>query len=184
MAQWEQESRVTLASITSTPDRKLLATEKLRLVDEVRRLRAEAVKRNGTKLTESRLFDLARHQRHELADAKLISMEEFGMLVADATGKGPGSPSRNRLEEYDAIRERMLKAEAEAASLRELLKAVIGDDDPRTFDVDEQWQETLAGKDEFDHIEISVYAGTLWGILDSVRGTSWRGPVAPERTEP
>lgn len=61
----------------------------------------------------------------------------------------------------------------------QLLKEVIGDDDPRTFDTNEQWRETLSDQDgkplgQFDHVEISVYAGTLRDILDLVRGEGWR----------
>jgi hypothetical protein len=56
-----------------------------------------------------------------------------------------------------------------------LLREVVGDDDPRTFDEDGQWRETLAGKAEHDHIEISIYAGTLRRILERVRGLKLEG---------
>lgn len=60
------------------------------------------------------------------------------------------------------------------STVKQLLREVIGDDDPRTYETNEQWQETLQTADgkplgEFDHIEITVYAGTLRSILDLVR---------------
>jgi len=54
----------------------------------------------------------------------------------------------------------------------QLLREVIGDDDPRTFETDEQWEEILTGEGEFDHVEISVYAGTLRDIIKLVRGSA------------
>ena len=60
-------------------------------------------------ITESRLFDLVRYMRGELMDARLISMGEWTWLATGATPDipGAGSPSRQRLESYDDLRERL-----------------------------------------------------------------------------
>lgn len=60
-----------------------------------------------------------------------------------------------------------------------LLSETIGDDDPRTYEEDWQWRARLAGKQDHDHIEVSVYAVTLKRILDEVR-PGWELPPREE----
>jgi len=53
-----------------------------------------------------RMFDLVRHQRSELHQAELISDKEYFWLCAEAelaTSLEGGSPSRDRLEDYDEL---------------------------------------------------------------------------------
>lgn len=59
-----------------------------------------------------RLFDLVRHQRHELLKEDLITMEEYGELMTDPRADGAGSPSRQRLETYDEMRKRIADLES------------------------------------------------------------------------
>jgi hypothetical protein len=67
--------------------------------------------------TSERLFDLVRYMRAGLHEADLISDEEYFWLCAEApmanSPKG-GSPSRERLEEYDEMRERIQSLRTEA----------------------------------------------------------------------
>ncbi len=59
----------------------------------------------------ARMWDLVRSQRHELHEQGLITNEEYGALVAEETERpGSGSPSRRRLESYDELRHREVKA--------------------------------------------------------------------------
>lgn len=54
-----------------------------------------------------RMFDLVRYMRRELHEAELISEEEYFWLCAEAelaTSPDGGSPSRDRLEDYDELR--------------------------------------------------------------------------------
>lgn len=55
-----------------------------------------------------------------------------------------------------------------------LLREVIGDDDPRTFQEARQWCEKLGMLGPHDQIDIVVMAGTIRTILDKVRGQKWR----------
>lgn len=57
--------------------------------------------------TSLRLFDLVRYLRSDLLHAELITEEEYGWLAFEspmATSPKGGSPSRERLEEYDQLR--------------------------------------------------------------------------------
>lgn len=64
--------------------------------------------------THVRLFDLVRYMRSELLNAGLITEDEYAWLAHTspmaASPKG-GSPSRERLEDYDALRARLKSAE-------------------------------------------------------------------------
>ena len=54
-----------------------------------------------------RMFDLVRYMRSELHQAELITNEEYFWLCAEAelaTSPNGGSPSRDRLEDYDELR--------------------------------------------------------------------------------
>lgn len=54
-----------------------------------------------------RLFDLVRHQRHDLHDAGLITDEELADLIT------AGSSSARRLEDYDRVRARIAALQSE-----------------------------------------------------------------------
>lgn len=58
----------------------------------------------------ARLTDLVRHQRHELLDEKLISVEEFTALVMDSENGARVA----RLESYDAIRAELARMKGES----------------------------------------------------------------------
>lgn len=60
-----------------------------------------------------------------------------------------------------------------ATETDDVLREVVGDDDPRTWESDEQWIENLAGKAEHDHVEVALYAGTIRRILSRLRGPRW-----------
>lgn len=60
-------------------------------------------------LTESRLFDLVRYQRHALHEADLITDDEYTFLLQEGSENG----SVERLESYDQIQARLTAAEAE-----------------------------------------------------------------------
>lgn len=67
-----------------------------------------------------RMFDLVRHQRSELHQAELISDEEYFWLCAEAelaTSLEGGSPSRERLEDYDELRAKLDKAKTVLAQI-------------------------------------------------------------------
>jgi hypothetical protein len=67
--------------------------------------------------TNVRLFDLVRYMRSELHEADLITDQEYGWLCAEAPmAKGQGSPSPRRLEDYDEIRAKTKRMEAEIKS--------------------------------------------------------------------
>jgi len=55
--------------------------------------------------THVRLFDLVRYQRSELHRAELITDEEYTWLCTGPMAMSPkgGSPSRQRLEDYDEL---------------------------------------------------------------------------------
>ncbi len=75
--------------------------------------------------TSERLFDLVRYMRAELHEADLISDEEYFWLCSEspmANSPKGGSPSRERLEEYDEMRERIETLERENAAMREAIK--------------------------------------------------------------
>lgn len=60
--------------------------------------------------TSERLFDLVRYMRSELHRAQLITDAEYSWLCHDspmATSQKGGSPSRERLEDYDDIRAKL-----------------------------------------------------------------------------
>jgi len=69
--------------------------------------------------TSYRLFDLVRYQRAELHRSGLITDEEYGWLCASDMAISPqgGSPSRQRLEDYDKLRVELdaVKKERDAA---------------------------------------------------------------------
>jgi hypothetical protein len=61
-----------------------------------------------------RLFDLVRYQRGALHEAELISDAEYSWLCSSAelaTSPEGGSPSRERLEDYDTMRARLAALE-------------------------------------------------------------------------
>lgn len=64
-------------------------------------------------MTCQRLFDMVRHQRHDLHRAELITDEEYAYLLTE--GGGPNG-SVHRLEAYDGIRERLTAAEQRAST--------------------------------------------------------------------
>jgi len=62
---------------------------------------------HGSELTNGRLFDLVRHQRAELHEAKLITDKEYAELCSEhPLAQGDGSPSPRRLEDYDELKAR------------------------------------------------------------------------------
>ncbi len=69
--------------------------------------------------THKRQFDLVRYMRAELAKGGLISEDEYAWLCGGADmAHDPvagGSPSPRRLEDYDAMRERIKQLESELA---------------------------------------------------------------------
>ena len=72
--------------------------------------------------TSYRLFDLVRYMRSELHQAELITDEEYGWLCAEsemATSPKGGSPSRQRLEDYDELRAQLTKANARVKELED-----------------------------------------------------------------
>ena len=72
--------------------------------------------------TSYRLFDLVRYVRSELHQAELITDEEYGWLCAEsemATSPKGGSPSRQRLEDYDELRAQLTKANARVKELED-----------------------------------------------------------------
>lgn len=78
--------------------------------------------------TSERLFDLVRYMRAELHEADLISDEEYFWLCSEspmANSPKGGSPSRERLEEYDEMRERIETLERENAAMREAIRVSL-----------------------------------------------------------
>jgi hypothetical protein len=66
--------------------------------------------------TNVRLFDLVRYSRAELHHEGLITDEEYAWLCVNApmaTSPKGGSPSRQRLEDYDEIRAKIISLEAD-----------------------------------------------------------------------
>jgi hypothetical protein len=90
--------------------------ENAQLRAEVERLKAERAHIS----TNVRQFDLVRFMRSELHDADLITDDEYAWLCCEAdmanSPKG-GSPSPRRLEDYDSIKQRAERAEADSALL-------------------------------------------------------------------
>lgn len=92
--------------------------------------------------TSYRLFDLVRYMRSELHKAELITDEEYGWLCFEsemATSPKKGSPSRQRLEDYDELRAQLTKANARVKELEEdkkksdaMLLAYYAKDNKRT----------------------------------------------------
>lgn len=69
--------------------------------------------------THVRLFDLVRYSRATLHQDNLITDEEYAWLCAEADiAKGPGSPSRQRLEDYDDLRAELTRIKEELAVAR------------------------------------------------------------------
>lgn len=80
--------------------------------------------------TNVRLFDLVRYMRAELHEDELITDEEYGWLCAGspmATSPKGGSPSRERLEDYDELRKQNAQLRAELDDLLERTKLMIAD---------------------------------------------------------
>jgi hypothetical protein len=74
--------------------------------------------------TNVRLFDLVRYSRAELHHEGLITDEEYAWLCANApmaTSAKGGSPSRERIEDYDEIRATVARLEAEKRGLEEAI---------------------------------------------------------------
>lgn len=70
--------------------------------------------------TNKRQFDLVRYMRSELHEANLITDAEYFWLCADAplaTSEEGGSPSRERLEDYDAMRDAITEAHSVISAL-------------------------------------------------------------------
>ena len=60
-----------------------------------------------------RLFDLVRYMRAELHEAELITLSEYVWLCDECNlNNGGGSPSPRRLEDYDELRAKLDKYEA------------------------------------------------------------------------
>jgi len=71
-----------------------------------------------------RMFDLVRFMRSELHQENLITDSEYSWLCAEselATQEGGGSPSRERLEDYDELQSKLNMAHADADSLASCL---------------------------------------------------------------
>jgi len=64
--------------------------------------------------TNTRLFDLVRYMRAELHEANLITDAEYTWLCSEAPENqgDTGSPSRQRLEDYDELHEKLNKLTA------------------------------------------------------------------------
>lgn len=95
--------------------------------DEMKAAREELAElKKGAKInTHVRLFDLVRYQRAELHEAGLITDAEYAWLCAEAPmSKSPkgGSPSRQRLEDYDELRAKLTTTETHAKSLEGRVK--------------------------------------------------------------
>lgn len=72
-----------------------------------------------------RLFDLVRYMRSELHQADLINDSEYFWLCAEAelaTSPEGGSPSRDRLEDYDELREQLNAQIKHSEKLAQLLE--------------------------------------------------------------
>lgn len=95
-----------------------LRNEAPALLDEIDRLRATQEKPEIN--TNVRLFDLVRYMRSELHEAGLITDQEYDWLCSSPMACSPkgGSPSSERLEDYDEIRAKMIAVAAERDSLR------------------------------------------------------------------
>lgn len=109
-----------------------------RELGEVRAERDEARKRQPIN-TSLRLFDLVRYMRADLLKTKLITEEEYGWLCGGspmANSPKGGSPSRERLEEYDEMR-------AERDSVKQ---AFIEINDASSSVIDDKSLEIGAGK--------------------------------------
>ena len=73
-----------------------------------------------------RLWDLVRYMRSELADADLITMEEYNALVCDEKSRpGTGSPSPQRLSSYDETSNSLTDAKAALARLQQEREGLI-----------------------------------------------------------
>lgn len=72
-----------------------------------------------------RLFDLVRHQRHELHKAELITNEEYASLMTDPRADGPGSPSPRRIESYDQMRSKLATLGKTCRGMREALSYMV-----------------------------------------------------------
>lgn len=102
----------------------------------------------------------------------ILNLTEAGQdTECERCGGRPGDPSCGKTihETLDAA-----YAQAKGTVAIELLREVIGDDDPRTYEEEWQWEETLThdgGKpyDDHDQVEIIVNAGTIRDILKLVR---------------
>lgn len=118
---------IVAASFARTIERALTSVTKER--DEALRERDERKAIN----TNYRLFDLVRCLRADLHDAELITDEEYAWLCAEApmaTNSKGGSPSRKRLEDYDALRARVAELENERENyLTELAYFRLGKDE-------------------------------------------------------
>jgi hypothetical protein len=79
--------------------------------------------------TSHRLLDLVRYQRAELHQAELLTDEEYAWLCYGsdmATSPKGGSPSRQRLEDYDELRATVSLLTAERDALKAELAAIAG----------------------------------------------------------
>lgn len=90
-------------------------------------------------ITERRLFDLVRYSRGALLEDRLITLGEWTWLVTGATPDipGAGSPSRNRLEEYDQLVFRLTQCEHRNVQERDRLIGKL-----ETADADMRLRET------------------------------------------
>jgi hypothetical protein len=79
--------------------------------------------------TSERLFDLVRFMRSELHQADLITDEEYAWLsggAAMANSPKGGSPSVQRLEEYDDLRAANERLKSELAEAKAALAQING----------------------------------------------------------
>lgn len=84
-----------------------------------------------------RLFDLVRYSRNDLHHGQLISDEEYFWLCAEAehaTAPEGGSPSRQRLEDYDELRNQLSLLNSQYAAQVETTKIAFKERDTALAD--------------------------------------------------
>lgn len=106
--------------------------------------------------THVRLFDLVRQQRVELHEQNLISDEEYAWLSGGPMAISPkgGSPSVERLEDYDQMRSKLAVLETELQTTRlDLTRAAL-------------WAANLK-------ICLGTFKSTLRDFVQGVHPTKW-----------